>query len=88
MKIAEKVMYITYIMCLIINGYEAIVQKDGNKIMICYWIIHSIIMFILYRQTDKMCDKQIAWRDDMIKGFIEDRIKKIKEEEGNDNSEN
>lgn len=74
MKIAEIVMYITYIICFILNVYEAIVQKDGNRIIISYWIFHSMIMFILFRQADKNCDKQIEWRDKLITELLKEKI--------------
>ena len=74
MKIAEIGMYITYIICFVLNVYEAIVQKDGNRIAICYWIFQSMIMFILFRQSDKICDKQIEWRDKLITELLKEKI--------------
>lgn len=80
--------YIIYIITIICNICKFIQDGNTNSIVIIIWVFCALINFTLYIQEEKWHNRQIVWRDNIIKSLIEDRVKKIKEEEGNDNNEN
>lgn len=65
-KMLEICTYIVYVFAFIVNLLVTIHTKDMNKGVLCVWIINTTIMFTLYRNEEKMGDRRVAWRDELL----------------------
>lgn len=65
-KMLEICTYIIYSFAFVINLLVTIRTKDMNRGELCWWIINTTIMFTLYRNEEKMGDKRVAWRDELL----------------------